>query len=633
MRILNLLRSVDILGPTFSITVKNDESLKTLVGAVFTLIFMGSFLVSAIFFVTSFFDTTNPAVKSLAEDVWKGGKTPFGDKNIMPIFYIWDIENRVELPSADVLKMYTIGLMIEYKNDYNTANGQEPTPGYIGKGKKLFKAIPCKDLKANETAYYYPGAYENYNSKGNNILIENKGLCLHLQPDQIYIEGFTGGINFRYADIVILGCMDRGDCINDVNYTKYQIRMSFPDQNVNFSNKEKPVSVNYNSYDTVRIKEFSLIKQDTLTITNNTIYDENSWVEDFSVRKTYLTTHFQQSDFVTHKKFHGNGSVDYSCSTNLLETTDQCEILYSLTFSLAKAKNSHYRKYVKVLDTLSEIGGISTLLLQIFTYFNMAYLLFARDGTMAQRLFPSLYSKDSKKIEKVNNQRKSAVEFIDSYFDIQNIMQELSQVKLLASILMNKDQISLATLLALQEYVEESEKTKKEGEREGTGNIGKDEKLEEKKKKKKDEATSLREEQAKAYQIVRKRVLESEKGSKDKLDAKGTLDPILAISKRIDEYLNDKLSALKLGDRDEMQQLQENDNSVKSIRQTILAEKSVGSKKENEIETLIPKTSNNMIHPDVSVDRDSRVNLNPKSIESSNAIQKSGNEKIDDLNL
>ena len=82
-----------------------------------------------------------------------------------------------------------------------------------------------------------------------------------------------------------------------------------------------------------------------------------------------------------------------------------------------------------------------------------------------------------------------------------------------------------------------------------------------------------------------------------------------------------------------MQQLQENDNLTKSIRHSILAEKSVGSKKENEIETLIPKTSNNMIHPDASVDRDSRVNLNPKSIESSNAIQKSGNEKMDDLNL
>ena len=70
-------------------------------------------------------------------------------------------------------------------------------------------------------------------------------------------------------------------------------------------------------------------------------------------------------------------------------------------------------------------------------------------------MFPELYAKESKDIKDIDEKRKYAINFVDSYFDIRNIMEELSELKVLVKVLMDPYQKNLVLMCALQEYTKE----------------------------------------------------------------------------------------------------------------------------------------------------------------------------------
>ena len=441
--LLDIFLQADILGPSYGITMGKEGSLKTVFGASLSSIFVIFFSFSSFTAIQSLFDTTNPSITPSTEAFDKRSRIEIGHNYMLPVFYVNSTAEGRYLSGEEIRKKFAV--VVQYY--FYDASQTDPV---LNKGMEQFTGEPCKEMKLREGAHYYPAYAKNYEESKNDI--EGDGYCLNVDPEHIYNEGYRTDNKYRYIEVEIVACYAYADCeTSSTDYSKYVIEISHPTVRVNFSDRDSPVALHVDPYDVVETSHFNIERIDSMTVIPNTISNDHWYLNQQTLVKEYFSLEGGQKDFALRRKFNSDGTPNFNCTKDRLDV-DDCEIFYRMEYTPSSHQYNYLRGYPKVLDTLGNIGGSSTTLLQLFIYMNAVYLLFYRTRLMVKRIFPIFYSKKSSKIPEIENHRKAAVDFIDNYFDIQNIMNELAQARVLVKVLLDPVQMNLVSISVLSDY-------------------------------------------------------------------------------------------------------------------------------------------------------------------------------------
>lgn len=445
MRTLNFSK-IDLLGPVFNITFRGEPSLKTKVGALLTLTYVCSLIACTGVFFNSYFDTSQPRVVYSIKSLDYTHRLNVAKMGMLPIFSIYDLNEVRWLNSTETLDKFTFLLV--------ATEIMADEEGKIAVKDSIARAVPCSEIAAKATSFNYPRKASNYGEIQS--VIHSRGLCFDIEdPDLFSIKGHGMEKGDRQVYIRALPCFERDDCNTDDSiFNNYEINAVFPQFLTDVNNKEIPMRMVYDIEDSVRTFNFDMSSTFTMTANTETVHDEpRVWGDGklISTQPRIVSTVETNLFRYFYEKEPGNFQPQYRCKIDQI-SFDGCQGLKKYVFKYAPKEHQNTRKYTNLLDTLSNIGGISSILLYIFIYGNYIQLYFRQDKIIAERVFPMLKLIDpgdgNKRREILQHE---AVQLLNSYFDIANIYKELCCLKLISRHFLDSHQQELATLYPLHQ--------------------------------------------------------------------------------------------------------------------------------------------------------------------------------------
>ena len=582
MGVRNVLQKVDMLGPGFSLNVGGSEKLKSTAGSVLTLCYFGSTIAALAYFIIKFFDHSSPTVNE-QNDYNKAGKTvPIGNLSYFPILFVRNaFQSTVKVENA----MLAID---PYINHFLKPEGGQNI-------RKKYSALPCRDVRSNSSLLDYFSDSDDFKLY-EDLIIEN-GICIAIpKKDQSSIESLPPNekqnqINdtskFSSIDLVIDPCdlNKHSDCLTSHYFGKLdplgfydldfdgglgKIEVLFPDYGYDPTNFEKPFSKYFDLENSFTISSFEEARTQIDTPLQTSLFDQSQYFGKDVL--TYSSISTSSKSFEIRKR-EANSSMEpiLNCKSGNLDPEYYCDTLYSLQFSAQQKEVKIMRKYNQIPDILSGIGGISTILLQFFTYANLGVLLFTQKSILTSKLFPMLPQKKLKagkkknkypeiKVEDENDDQKvqehnkywdevidDAVDLVERTLDISFLFKELCKVRVLANALLDESQTELSAISSLMMYRKEKKNEEDLGQEDKKVKSGGESYLENKsdivetKTKKESKLISERKKTAKKKREHMRKVI---KRNEAKAKEGGLENP--SFEDRVDLYLVNAISELKL---------------------------------------------------------------------------------------
>ena len=458
----SLLSSLDILGPAYNITFQRENSLKTRVGSVLSLVFFGILTASIVMFARDYADTSKPTITSTEISLNPNYRFNLAENSMLPIFFIQDYTLSGKLTPKQVLTKFSFLLV----SSIVAVDDKDPK-------KTQFKdtirhGVPCSSLE-KEGFYNYPALASNYAAIKEKV--DEFGICIGIQdPANLFISGFGGDVGDRRAMIRVGPCFGRSDCEN-VNYFNLEIRVVFPQFSTLLYNHDKPYDVKINLEDFTRLFAWRGYTTHTIKSQLRAVTQPPRIIgEEVEIARYPQTS--ESKDFFSRYSTTTNWIIK-TCMDNGEMHYESCQGFVKYDYRFIPVMTRYTRSYSRLTDLFSNIGGFASILFQIFSYINLAFLFFAKNSIMIQRAFPllryldkNLGAKYSKSIE------QAADDLLNRSFDVTNIFQELCCIRLISKVLLSEDQQKTASLYPLYELhmeqckqSEANEEAKKRGEK------------------------------------------------------------------------------------------------------------------------------------------------------------------------
>ena len=438
---MGYLNWVDMLAPPFNISFKGNENLKTNGGALLTMMYGACFIFACVIFIRDYFDTSKPSVSISEEVLPEDLKLNMAENGLLPIFTVWHYSGNRFLTAKETYPKFSfLAGVADLSLESGKTNG-------ISAQLTRFLAVPCSELQ-REGKFNYPALYSNYEQVKADI--NRRAMCFDI-PDTN--ELFINGTGFQHNDRTLLirvsVCYNREDC-EWINHKDYEINAIYPQFKNVFKDKEKPFQLTVNMDDYIRFYDWKMFFSVTVKTQSKIIYDTQRVYGDDTVagESSFITEVVKEKDT---RDLDSNGDYGlWDCQYDFNMPFMWCKDLIIIQYKLSTIQLKYTRAYTTLVGVMSEIGGISSIIMAVFTYLNAFFLNFSRKKLLVSTIFPVLKHVDKSKGEKYRDELyDQAVEVVDSYFDIANIFQDLACLRLLVNLLVEENQQNLATIYPL----------------------------------------------------------------------------------------------------------------------------------------------------------------------------------------
>lgn len=531
MGLKDLARKADIIGPNFNITLNESSRLRSLFGAVLSVCFIASLLLVNILYIKDFIIKGKPTVIKEEQDFPSALQLNWTSVGAIPFFTFYLNENAQGMP-----EMFNASEAKRLVNAVLKVSDQRSAELEI---EEYYFSRPCADIIDGKSKhnYNYLKDYENYEE----ILpiLRNNALCFDADPNELWMEGDRYSNTNRRLSIRLMGCVqalaqqDGGSCLPDSEhvdfYLETTIRVIFPRFVTSMANNEKPIKKIYDINNPFLIREFSLDRSDYFVVYNNSVYDESQY---FSDSHTHVTN-FYSYELATPKISARKTGYNFICKLDKYYTGD-CPFLGRLAFWTSNKSSVYTRRYISLMDMIGSVGGITSILFQIFILINCGYMFFTEKDVMLSHLIPTFKSKtksmfrrsstlatdeskntktkdaketkEAKKLqkEKWDKLRDDANEMILSSCDLASLLEELALLKVWTRFMFDNSQRELMVLCALELFREDRNLKEKKIERSSTIEAFNSRRV-----------TKIKKEQN-AHKLIMNRVKESRNAKEDK---------------------------------------------------------------------------------------------------------------------
>ena len=479
MGLLSSLKSVDLIGPSISLSVDGGDRVKSSFGAVLTLVYFLALLAATGVFLASFFDDRSPAISYETDFENQGLEFRVGEEGLLPFAVLLSKKTTQPVDAVFALRLVSIQLIVSYFEAESAT-----------RKKKSFSAVPCSEVFQNPTLYNYMAKSSNYQQLKMTGTVGSSRICFSIPKSEVSSVNHTAISSELSAQVneedsqattlsvAVYPCLQsvKSNCLPAKEILDYATSFVFPKNNFVESSLDSPVSLKFDSRNPIVVGDYSSIRIDNLDMTRHEIQDMRRFAMKAKSAASFTKTEVIQGLSIERAKDSAGNLVFGSTATPLNSA------LYMLRFQTNTEVVTISRTYPQVSDLIGLIGGAATMMITFFTYVNSFYMHFCRKLIVVKQLFPffpvssnpfnlllnidssesprhrprdassALNSKEGSKQRKQRWKEvvDDASEMIDSSIDMFELFGELSQIKLIAEILFDEYQKELITISSLQ---------------------------------------------------------------------------------------------------------------------------------------------------------------------------------------
>ncbi len=424
--ISNLLKSVDILGSEFQLTHEKRDRYATILGGIVSIFIFWILGVAFLTFLYDLFDSSSPQVLETIEASLIYPKYSLFDNK--QVLFIALSQNDVLLGKDDLLKYITPKIRVtEHTNVDNLLSSKDT----------LFEFVEC--TQADKTLYS-----EFISDQKIAAFMEKYGYCVRIDaPEKFFVEGKISTGNYTSAMMEIFPCSleNQASCVDPSTTTVHIGKIT---RGFNPSKYGNPLELLATFEEDIRI-DASLAPFATQSITKIEVFDD---------RIDFFPNIARAESVELTKPIYYTKTRD---STQLYCTSDQIinnECHHYFYIETRSSGNSHniIRIYIKFIDTLGNIGGVSQVLILLGVLMYMLckdrmYNSYMRKSIMQKGIEeyrPFFNGKSDKEIYSLVDQ------MIDEKKDANRVLEQINYAEIMMDQILTQQHHALIPLMLMQ---------------------------------------------------------------------------------------------------------------------------------------------------------------------------------------
>ena len=429
--------SLDILAPELKLTINNKYTVSTKVGMILSSICLVLFTILTYIIISDYFDTSKPRVTQETIPLSYQPTLNYNLDKRFPIILL-NFRDGSPVSKEDLPKYFTINLAKW------TFSPDKPTQS------KYYDVAPCAELvAANKTKTihiehngYVKSSYLKY------------GYCVDVGDDEVTLGG-SGDNSDEVVIFQVAPCIQGNQCKSKEEILKVGFFVTTPTAYTNFGNYRNPVQylTQKNEHEYVNF---------ALGFRHKYEYQKYELFEDKGFLSKRAETHryFSVSKFSVG--FFSRELQDSVCPSVEDLQSLKCTAYYSQEMVVARSAVKIVREYKGVVESISEVGGMTDILFLIFYSIYGFYNYHVQKHVLVKEIFglerPTIASKwcpkkkmtaepkenqDSFALESHKNKIQAicsydrALELVHESTNIVSIARELQIVKVLAHVLLS----------------------------------------------------------------------------------------------------------------------------------------------------------------------------------------------------
>ena len=451
------IRALDMLSPSINFTVGGEYGVKTSFGMVMTLSYLLGISIFSGVILKTFFSTLDPDITHEESTGNTFSRVDFAHEKYVPVLYLFTGPS--PMSNENYQKYITPVLLKSRFKLVADSNGKVSSESFM----KIMPVVPCENLNATSRSYYKK--YEN--TKYFKTFANTTGLCVELDEEEAYIEGGGADTSIDLISLTIYPCSLQVGCATAQEMRAFSIIVGLPSFSSNYSNYQEPVSSSLEADGKYFVNDrTSQIFAYHFKL--NQIYDDPGLM----FKKVLKTTYNSIDKVSTSNNFREEGNV-YCPIYNI----SSCQSYFQFTFTSGNKKVMIMRSYRSLTHTISEIGGMNTVIYVVFLSINSLYLFFKKRSILAERVFSfskisDLVSKnipyfggshrDDQTHEKgVEKNKKSSPDeslrlmkdkslgLVEDGMDFITLMKEINTIKVMSHLFLKSYHMKLVPLVAM----------------------------------------------------------------------------------------------------------------------------------------------------------------------------------------
>lgn len=344
---VKLLQNIDLLGDSFELRYGKSKKQQTVCGGIVTILTTIWITATFYFFISQLFDSTELELSNSEQFSEAPGKIDLYQNLALPIV---GADNGIFQVKQIIPKIFTFKLTF-FDIDFDENKD-------IKIKKKEFNYVDCAILK--ERGLDLLDRFLESAGKTTIEFINDFAYCPNIEKDdlnELYVQGNIIFSPFRYMVLTALPCTLPADqCAPSETLSSAEVVVTLPQISFDPENKDNPLF-------TLPTIEYKMTVNPAITIVNKIFFQENEIYDDkldfFSEK---LKDSYASIDRIVEDSIQ-RGNEETNC--DLSDTEKKCFPYARMIFESTGKKLVQKRNYVKVFNTLGEMGGMRGVIIML----------------------------------------------------------------------------------------------------------------------------------------------------------------------------------------------------------------------------------------------------------------------------
>ena len=446
MTFLTRFRKMDILGSQVGLNVAGSSSVKTIFGALLSIIFIALLASGSVILIIPYFDSSNPFVVMTTKEASEYPAIDLYEDQIIPPIFLFDI-NTQAISQKDFLR-YVTPVAYQIIQKFNIVDGVFKTDTT----RIQIDIVPCSQVDADlDKKIYGIWNQEKELKEFKNYI----GMCLYPKnKEQFLVTGKPRSDIYSTLSIRFLPCSLPSGCVSLEELARIGLNLPQLKKNIISSQKIDPVTV------TPILENILPINPQQKTnfkanLRQNFIIDTAGFFSNPSIRANF-------ADFSEYKSSYAYRDISkITCSKTEVES-NICVPYTVFEYSSSGSSLTVERSYVGLFETIANIGGLKEILFMVMMLIYSLYNAKVERCYLFNMIFNpkelnliglvSSSEKNTGKTEqkdKLEKLKKLSEKNIESCLDIVNIVREINKIRVLTDIFLPEEYQSIIPLISL----------------------------------------------------------------------------------------------------------------------------------------------------------------------------------------
>ena len=373
---LQKVKNLDIMTPPVQLNIGGKSGVKTYFGVAMTVLYLVSVGIFSYIILLTFLAKDSPTVNEEQSQTGVNPKVDMVSNSLFPVSYVL-LGISYLVPAELVPKYFSV-----YLNKFRVVTNVLPDGSTnLTLFKDQMPVIPCKQAFKNETlAKVYNSYLDTPFFKLHGL---ESGLCPQFDPTESYVGGGGSESSIDVMTLEFYPCSlpNATQCATLFELLNLGIVVSLPSSSITLSNYTEPVKTYLNS-DTNYFIDHQSTQRYFIQMQYNEIWDVSQYFFTESLRTSFPSI---------EKNVFGVLARDPTQLTCPGETTfinsPTCIAYLEFEFHSGPTKRKITRSYKTITQTLSQIGGINSMVMLVFVYINLIYNYYAKRNLLVERVF------------------------------------------------------------------------------------------------------------------------------------------------------------------------------------------------------------------------------------------------------